>query len=454
MTPADYYFSDPRVVLVPIEHLSAGGISRAGAALLAARGNWSRARIALLDTAFALYWSRTAALAGRMRTWAPPRTRHIAVLRDALAVHPYAQLLNTSAWTLYDTDFDPERSHPEFVAYLLAHGDRMAQTGEVTHAALFNAAWWFTRSDDECAAFAAAAAATARPDGAAFQVLAEALPWLRQLGLGTRRPTAPGARSIPGSELLVPVEHVDAPQQLVDRWTAIARTAVDAFLTAWRTPDRDAEHRLIDWLVSAAPAVLITARGGDALWDPAAPDRVERLRAELDCASGAAVRDVHADLAVLDRHTRRFRAALVDAVALPAPAPTTEQRGYTFMHRTRRLLAYDFDEAGIDRRHAPALPFARAMLGARAAHEWAHLAVGAGWVPLIVSATELGHRVGVLAEQFDAAIAAAPESVRRATAADLGALRAAAALPAGAALARVLLSRMSDFQANGWRNGT
>ena len=56
MTPADYYFSDPRVVLVPIEHLSAGGISRAGAALLAARGNWSRARIALLDTAFALYW--------------------------------------------------------------------------------------------------------------------------------------------------------------------------------------------------------------------------------------------------------------------------------------------------------------------------------------------------------------------------------------------------------------
>src|SRR5262249_905488 len=144
----------------PIEHLSPGGVSRAGAALLAARAGWPGARIALLDRAFALYWSRTAELPGRTRTWAPPRIRHIAVLRDARAVHPYVQLLNTSAWTLYETDLDPERSHPEFVAYLLAHGDRMAQTGEVTRAALYNAAWWFTRSDDECAAFTAAAAAT------------------------------------------------------------------------------------------------------------------------------------------------------------------------------------------------------------------------------------------------------------------------------------------------------
>ena len=79
------------------------------------------------------------------------------------------------------------------------------------------------------------------------------------------------------------------------------------------------------------------------------------------------------------------------------------------MHRARRLLAYNLDEPGIDRRHGPALPYARAMLGARAVHEWAHLAVDAGWVPLAVPAATFEHRLGALAAQLDAVVARAPE---------------------------------------------
>jgi len=104
---ADYSFADSRLVLVPIEHLSATGVSREFAAALAARAGWTDERIALLDTAFAWYWSRSAALARRLRSWPPPRLRHIAVVREPLTVHPYAQLLNASAWTLYDCDLDP-----------------------------------------------------------------------------------------------------------------------------------------------------------------------------------------------------------------------------------------------------------------------------------------------------------------------------------------------------------
>jgi hypothetical protein len=112
------------------------------------------------------------------------------------------------------------------------------------------------------------------------------------------------------------------------------------------------------------------------------------------------------------------------------------------------MLVYDLDEPGIDRRHGPALPFARAMLGARAAHEWAHLAVDAGWVPLVVAAPAYAERVATLAAQLDAVVAQAPDPVRRVAADDLAALVASEAAPAGTALARVLLRRMADFQAN------
>jgi hypothetical protein len=94
----------------------------------------------------------------------PPRLPHVALATEPYHDPPYVQLLNTSAWLLYDADVDPERSQPEFLAYLLAHGDRMAASGEVTLAALHTAAWWLERSDDECDAFTAAAA-RGRPSG-------------------------------------------------------------------------------------------------------------------------------------------------------------------------------------------------------------------------------------------------------------------------------------------------
>jgi hypothetical protein len=449
MALVDYYFADPRVVLVPIEHLSPAGVSGEFGAVVAARRGWTPARLALLSTAVARYWSRTAELARRTRTWAPPRLRHIAVLREPLAIHPYAQLLNVSAWTFHDCDLDPDRSHAELVAYLLAHGERMARTGEVTTAALYTAAWWLARNDAECAAFQAAAAASTRPDAAALQALAEALPWIRQLRHHTLRPTSAGGhRAIPGSELLVPAEHEAAPQQLVDRWTVVARQAVDTYMSVWRTTDPTAAAALLDWLGAAAPPVLITAGDDRLLWDPARPHVLAPLRAELAAAAGAAVRDVQADLVVLDRRTRRFRASLADAAALPSAMPAIDQHGYTYLHRDRRLLVYNLDEPGIDRRHGPALPYARFMLGARAVHEWAHLAVHAGWVPLAVSAAELAQRTAALAARLDAAIANAPAPVRQCTAADLAALAAAEAAPVGVALTRLLLRRIPDFQSN------
>lgn len=445
---SDYYFSDSRVALVPIEHLNPAGVSGAFAAVLRERAGWRADQVDLLDAAFALYWTRTAALAARTPTWAPPRLRHIAVVGAALAVHPYAQLLNTSAWTLYAADLDPVVSHPEFAAYLLAHGDRMAMTGEVTMAGLHHAAWWFERTDDECAAFASAAQRSQRPDADAYRTLADALPWLRVLRHEVLRPAPTGGhRAVPGTGLLVPDVVAAEPPALVERWMAAARAAVADYEASWRGADAEALHGVLDWLAGRAPPLLVLSRRR-VLWDPQYPGRCGALRSTLKHACGAAVRDLHRDLEVAAEHTRRFLAALAQPDALPGVAAATEQRGYVFLHHQRRLLAYDLDEPGIDRRGGPALPYARAMLGARAVHEWAHLAVDAGWVPCRDDGALRRHN-HALAALLDAAISAAPAHVAAETAADLATLTGSerAASP-GAALAGLLARRLSDFQAN------
>lgn len=448
LTLADYYFLDRRLLLIPIEQLTPQGMRTEFASLLHVRAAWNQDRITLFNTAFALYWTRTMELAARTRSWASPRLRHVGVVRDARGVRPYVQLLNTSAWMLYESDFDPAVSHPEFAAYLLVHGDRMAQSGEVSSAAVHGAAYWLDRSDDECAAFAAAAARSPRPDAAGCRAIAAALPWLRELHHDELRPATPGTavHSIPGTGLLVPRRLEQQPVALAQEWTTVARNAVAAFHRTWQQSGAGAVATLTNWLAAEAPPLLITSRAGRIVWDPGNPERLGAVRSELRGASGAAVQDILADLQVIARHTRGFIDSLVDPHALPPPAANTQQNGYSYMHHQRRLIAYNLHEPGMERLQGPALPYARAMLGARTVHEWAHLAVDAGWVPQAVPAPLVADLVTALAAQLDAVVAAAPAPIRTRTAQDLHALRAGAS--PGHALARILLTRLPDYQAN------
>ncbi|MCW5891311.1 MAG: hypothetical protein KIT14_12275 [bacterium] len=311
----------------------------------------------------------------------PPRRRHLAVVTgDALAVRPYAQLLNTSAWLLYEADVDPATSDPELLAWLLALGDRMAATGEVTLAAVQTAAWWLERSDAECAAFAAAARRSTRPDADAVRATADAVPWLRRLAHETLRPPALlGAhRPVPGTGLLVPAHLETEPPALVARWTTVARSTVAAFQGRWRVRDPAVTAALLDWLAGDAPPLLVVGERGRIVWDPATPDRLGPLRAVLRDADAAAVAAVRNDLDAVARVTRDFRAAVVEPSALPASAAGALQRGYGYLHAARGLVAYNLHEPGMERLHGPPLPYARAMVAARAAHEWAHLADTAG----------------------------------------------------------------------------
>ena len=419
------------------------------AALLAARRGWSGAQIALFDAGFALYWTRSVALARRTATWPPPRLRHVAVVAGGTAVRPYSQLLNTSAWLLYASDLDAERSHPEYVAYLLAHGDRMAVGGEVTMAAVQAAAWWLERTDEECEAFAAAAARATRCDAAGYAAIAAALPWLRRLrhtDLCPPRVVSPH-RAIPGTGLLVPRALEQEPPALVVRWRDAAERALGTYRTAWAAREPAPLADLVGWLAGEAPPLLVTAEDGRIVWDPDAPGETDGLRRALANADGVAMGAIHEDLRVIEHRTRAFLAALIDPAALAAVPIDADQSGYSYLHRGRRLIAYNLDEAGMERRHGPPLPFARAMLAARTVHEWAHLADGAGWVPRTLDATRWREAQDALATMLDATIAAAPAAIRSRTGGDLARL-AQDGGTAGSALTRIVLTRLPDYRAN------
>lgn len=447
MTLTDYYFADSRLVLVPIEHLGPTGMSRELAREIQERRGWSSAWIDLFDRSFASYVSRSTALARRTRTWMPPRIRHAAIVTVESSVRPYAQLLNTSAWTLYAADFDPTRSNAELGAYLFAHGDRMSLSGEVTLSALHNAAWWIERTDEECAAFADAAARATRPDASGFRAIAAALPWLRRLRHETLAPPSASSphRAIPGTGLLVPKALEGEPRGLVDAWTRAAHGTIESYRASWQAAPTRELGELVEWLRRDVPPLLVTAGVDRIVWDPEHPERTGALRDALKRGDAAAVAAVRDDLQTIARHTRSFRAALRDPAALPAPAADTEQRGYTYLHRERALIGYDLEEPGMERLAGPALPYARAMLGARTVHEWAHLAVDAGWVPCSVGADELAARRGRLAASLARVIATLPLAIRSLTAPDLAALDPVA--PADA-LARLFLARVPDYQAN------
>ncbi len=461
----EFYLADPRVALVPIEHLSPTGLSSEISRVLRDRTGDDRAADAL-GAAFSLYWERTSALARRIRTWAPPRLRNIAVIDSSTAIPPYVQLLNTSTWTIFDCDCDPQTSSVELLAYLLAHGDRMSLIGEATLAALHNAAYWFERSDAEIADFQRGARASTRPDAAAYRALADAVPWMRQLAHETLRPPRNPQlyRPITGTGLLVPKALEKHSPALVIEWTRVAKASVQRYFARYRTPDHGELSATLDWLREAPHQHVITGRNNRILWDCEQPDRLGGVRNEVRRAGAETLLSIRADLETIDHHSSDFHSRAVIGDDLPLPDQSTGQDGYTYLYRDRKILAYNLFEPHLDRLKVPALPFARAMLGARAYHEWCHLAVDAGWVRSTATPEQLARLTAHLRDILDEAIAAAPQAVQRIAHADLGSLAAeypagaavhwgSGAVPIdgnspGAALLRMLLPRAADYQAN------
>jgi len=443
-----FYFYDPRLDLVPAEHIAADGIDADFEVRLAKRPGWTSDHVDVLERGIALYWDRYDELARGASYLSPPRLRCVGVVRKPETVRPYAQILNECTCTLSLDDLDPTRSNPEFVAYVLAYGERAADTGDILRVPIHLAPWWFDRTDAERDAFCTAAEQSTRPDASLFRAIADAIPWLRELRHRRLRPVRKGGRhrEIPGTGLLVPRRYESAPDALIGRVQNAAESTLRAFHAQHAGGAGPVLDQLVDWLGDAAPRVLVTDAGGRFLWDPERASETDALRTRLSRAGSEILASIRDDLECIDERSRRFLGSVREPAALPKPDAETAQGGYSFLHHERSQIAYNVDETGIERLLAPGIPYARAMLGARTLHEWGHLAVDAGWVPRAVDDSVWANLRAALAEPLEEIIRELPKPVRQIAAADLA--RLAREGSAGQHLVDIFESRLPDFQAN------
>jgi hypothetical protein len=452
----DYCRSQPGLVLLPLEHLTTTGCDPKLARWLEDDCNWSRERIALVDQALSLYWSRSSSLAEQTEFWPAPRLRNLGVVTDNQFLRPYAQVLNTSTSTLYECDLDPAISNADFVAYLFVLGDWMALTGEVTQAALRSAAWWFDAGEPGKLAFAQAAADSRRPDAAMLQSTALSLPWMEQLlhrdlsgelaSSGGLPVPADDFREVPGTGLYVPKTIEKEPVGLVNDCRQAAKSAVDGFRQAWNRNDRGTVSGFCQWLEASRPTVVIDAAPGELLWDCREPGDADALATALEKADQVAVDAIREDIVLIDAHSRTFMAALQNPEELPHPNGDLAEGGYSYMHGQRRVICYSLFEKGMERLAGPPLPYARLMLGARTWHEWGHLADEAGAIDPGLHSDELAEDQRTLATCLSRIVAECDAPRAEAACANLEELTRGADI--GEALSNILFSRLPDYHAN------
>jgi len=451
--PADYFFGQDGLFVLPIDYLTPSGLEPAFAAEVVARGALGADRVGFFDTAFASYWQRAGTLRTRApRYWFPPRIQHVCVVTASATLRPYFQPFHRNSWLCYASDFDPETSSPEFACYLFLHAERMNRIGEIAPSLYANLSYFLTLNDDQAADLAGGCRRSTRPDARGFRALADALPQVRAMHHETLKPPRSrraDQRRLPETGLIATDALRKPLERLQQSWSAAAAAVFERQRRNLAGRNARPGEALVGWLRETSPQVLITDGEGEKLWDPEQAEDTDALATALDDVTSAAEDSLRADLETVARHNRRFLDALNDVDDLASPAPYLTASGLAYIHSSGRLVAYAIggDEQG-HRLWEPTPPYERLMLAARTIHEWGHLAAESNFV--IVPEEQADRRARLcehLCALFDAIHAEAPQPVR-----DLSAREVAELEARSGSLGRALLDgmqvRIEDYMAN------
>jgi len=451
--PDAFCFAHERLFLVPAEELSPAGIDAAFAARLLARGLVSPAWLQRFDAAFGSYWKRAQELAQRApRSFLPPRAPNICVALDPVRVRPFFQPLGRASCLVDHGDFEPQTSSPEFATYQFFHAERLSLLQQVVPALVHDLGYWLVRTRAELDDFRAGCRRARGGEASGWRALSRALEWIPECFHENLKPPPAVLGQplfpVPGTGFLLLRRFQHELDELQRHWRTAAEQRTSAYFAAHALPREGDADELVDWIRAERPLLLVTGWKGEILWDPERPEDVQRLRSELPDVTSAAAASLRLDWSVVGLRSRAFLDSLVAPRELPPPGPSIDQNGLAYIHRERKLVAYNLHEPGMQRLREPSVPFERWMLGARTIHEWGHLAVEAGWVPVSESRRQEFESVQAeLAQFFDAIVADAPAPIRAHAAGRLAELHARAS-SAGKALVEQLLERMSDWQSN------
>ena len=444
-----FCFAHANAFVIPAETLSEAGVRKDLADLLISEGRLSGKQLHRLELAFRLYWQRSVDLYARAPgDWFPPRRTNLLIAAEPDSVAPYLEPFAGTSSLLYVSDLG---AGPEYVAYLLAHMERLALVRSVRAAVVCNLSYWFDRDPGSRRSFADGAMQARRPDAHCFVALASALEWVDELLHNPLRapkgePAEPYV-GVSGTGLYVPKRRQADLLALSNAAEAAMHTALATSAPALvlRTPRPVAE--LADWLLQSRAHVIVVDPDGATVWAPESSD-CEAIRGALADASDAAVASVHADLRVIDERSRDFLGRVHEIEALPRHCAMLETGGGAYVDTARRAVVYELRQPGFDARTAEAPPYHRLLLGARVMHEWGHVAHAAKILRVSDQRrSAYASARAALGECFARVIAAFPERLQGQTADEIGALAPRAGeLPQ--ALARKTLARVGDYLAN------
>jgi len=449
---APFCFDDAEVALIPIEDLQATGMSDACERRLLQRPHAVRVRH-VFDASFArVHRMATALAAAAPDVYPPPRLSNIALLADSHQGHPYFRPFIGMSLVLYATDFDPESSSIEHAAYQLIVAERLGQTKRAGLAALEALPYLSSLSAEATADFCTGAARSKRPDAEAARLVAAALPVLldklRCDGLVEDRKPPSGYARIKGTPLVVSLDVVPVIQGLVKRLDAIAVEVAEQHYTRQRARTADlpsASDRLLAYLNHSCPRLLIVdGPNGRLLWDPQKPAELTAIAAAISQAGDRPLESLLLDLRAVDAVTALFFARVKDAASFLVPNQSLEEAGGVYVQKERALLAYALEQPGLSTLREEAPPFHRQLLVLRAMHEWGHVAVDAGVVPVPSARAADFEAAGVrLAGVFAKIVDALPSEARSTADAELARMR-----DEGTRLEDLPFSRLEDYRSN------
>ena len=435
--------------VVPAECLDCTGVEPDLARMLVDERRVSEDELRCLERGFALYWERCSDLFARAPgAWFPPRQTNLLIVEDGCTVMPYLEPFAGTSSLLYRSDL---ATHPEFVALLLLHMERLALVHSVRAAVIGNLSYWFDRDAESRGAFARAAAAARRPDAAGFAALAAALAWIDDLLHDPLRaplgePTEPYV-GVNDTGLYVPRRLQGALLDLASAAEQAVRGAMQRHGTVADEPASRALDELCDWLERERAHVIVRDPDGPVAWSPDATS-ASGMRRALRGAGDAAVASIHADLRVVHARSRQFLGCVHDLRALPTHCPVLETGGGAYVDAAQRAVVYELVQPAFDARRGTAPPCHRLLLGARVVHEWGHIAHTAKLIGVPAPhRAEYARARRELGERFAAIVRRMPARLQADVEHDVGPL---AARDGGLdkALARKTLARVGDYLAN------
>lgn len=466
MTPelSGFYFGQDEVLLLPVEELGSEPIPRLSQALVEellrrdlAHEAWVTSCNELLAHVHAV---TTQLAAGAAEFFPPPRRSNLIVLRGDDRLHPYFSPFPEMSVVLYASDLEPETGSLEVAAFHYLMAERLGQTKRVATAVLAALPYLLSLDALGVASFARGAARSTRPDRAIVALVAAKLPWLREVmiyagGAAPRSVEAEAGASAPsavpegyarvrGTALSIPKASAPELQALVKELDALGERLLDGYFTRQRARSAAHGEDVVAFVQDERPSTLIVDVKGAVLWDPAAPDEVAALRAALGELGERPSRSLIADLRVVGRVTERFFACVRRADSFAVPTESLEEAGGLYIHQERRLLAYALEQTGLSPLAEEGLPFHRWLLAARAMHEWGHVAVEGGVIPVPPKNQGAFQAAGEeLAALFARVVNQLPSEAQDVADAELRAMR-----EEGTRLVDLPFSRMEDYRAN------